>query len=242
MNKQLCMVALLAGLIQPLHAEPAMRRATIILEGGRIAKCTVDLIVDGSAQLEIYGDTGELTTLPGQQSVWRSFQCSAPLPYDPSDFRFNRIGGKGQVRLLRDPRSNKGRAVIRIDDPSSGRERYTFDLQWYGTEGGGRQPFPAGAPGPPGAPYGRGPGPIESPMARAVRNCQDSVSTRINQSGYPHVTFGDTIPDGGRGRHDWLIGFVTASRRFETKQFSFSCSVDFNSGWVRSVDIRPQYR
>lgn len=75
-------------------------------------------------------------------------------------------------------------------------------------------------------------------MAKAIRACQDSVTDRLNQDGYQYVSFSRTIPDDNPGSHDWITGTVSAKRGFGTAWFSFSCSVDFRSGWVRSVDVR----
>jgi hypothetical protein len=79
-------------------------------------------------------------------------------------------------------------------------------------------------------------------MARAIRICQDSVTYRLNQNGYPNVNFERTIPDNNPGRHDWVTGTVSGRRGYDTARFSFACSVDFSSGRVRSVDVRPLQR
>ncbi len=75
-------------------------------------------------------------------------------------------------------------------------------------------------------------------MAKAIRICQDAVTERLTRDGYSAVSFERTIPDTNPGRNDWVIGMVTGERGFGTKRFSFSCSVDFSSGRVRSVDVR----
>jgi hypothetical protein len=232
--------AILVLLIPPAQANPASRRATITGVGGN-GRCTIEVSVDHAAEVEVSGDTGLLTTIAGQPAVWRRFQCNAPMPPHPVDFRFVRISGRGTVRLLQDPRSTGGRAVIRIDDPQGGRGGYTFDLQWRGPGGGGWTP-----PGPPRPPSGHwpgsgpGPGPGGFPMARAIRICQDSVTNRLNRDGYQYVNFERTIPNNNPGRNDWVIGKVSGKRGFETRWFSYSCSVDFSSGRVRSVDVRPR--
>jgi hypothetical protein len=223
--------AILAGLIQPAHANPVSRRATITGGGGN-GRCTIEVSVDHAAEVEVSGDTGLLTTIAGQPSVWRRFQCNTPLPANPVDFRFVKIGGRGTVRLVQDPRSTRGRAVIHITDPQGSRGGYTFDLQWRASGGGGW------APGPPTPPYGHGPGPGSLPMAKVIRICQDSVTDRLNLDGYPYVTFERTIPDDNPGRNDSVKGTVSGKREFETQRFWFSCSVDFGSGRVRSVDVR----
>jgi hypothetical protein len=103
---------------------------------GDRGKCTIEVNVDEVAEVEIYGDSGRLRTLAGQPSEWRRLECSDPLPRNPSDFQFTGVDGRGRVELVRDPRRNGGVAVVRIEDPKSGREGYTFDLEWRGSSGG----------------------------------------------------------------------------------------------------------
>jgi hypothetical protein len=231
-NKQALLgTAILILLSQVAHASTESRRATIT-GGGRYGRCTIEVNVDGAAEVEISGDLGLLRTLSGQTATWRRFQCNAPLPRNPSDFHFAGVDGRGNVRLLRDPRSNGGTALIHISDPKGGREGYTFDLQWSGFGGRG------GQPSPPPYPSGRGPNSGGFPAVRAIQVCQDSVTSRLNQDGYAYVAFERSVPDDSPGRNDWVIGTVSGSRRFETTRFSFSCSVDFSSGKVRWVDVR----
>jgi hypothetical protein len=60
---------------------------------------------------------------------------------------------------VRDPNSNRGAAVVRIEDPKAGSEGYTGDIIWsnYGSGGGPGFPPPGGGPGfpPPGGGGGR---------------------------------------------------------------------------------------
>jgi hypothetical protein len=230
-NKVVMSMSFLFVLVQALHAEPSTRRATI-MGGVGTGKCTIEVNVDGAAEVEVSGDTGVLTTLSGQTAVWRRFQCSQPLPSSPIDFRMVGIDGRGSVRLIRDPGRNRGTAVIRIEDPKGGREGYTFDLRWRLPMGGewpsGPMPFPPG----------HYPDQGGSPVARTVQLCQDAVTDRLNRDGYPYVTFERTTLDNNPGRRDWVSGAVSGRRGFDVNRFSFACSVDFNSGRVRSVDIR----
>jgi hypothetical protein len=110
-------------------------RATITGSRGDNGKCTIEVEVDGTAEVEISGQNGRIRTLAGQPSTWRRMECSDPLPRNPSDFRFRGIDGRGDVNLIRDPRQNRGVAVVRINDPDGGREGYTFDLEWSGNSG-----------------------------------------------------------------------------------------------------------
>jgi hypothetical protein len=218
---------ILFALMPTAYANPVSRRATITGGGGN-GRCTIEASVDHTAEVEIFGDTGLLTTTAGQPAEWRRFQCNTPMPRNPFDFRFSKISGRGPVRLVQDPRSTGGRAVIHLSDPQGGRANYAFDLQWGGFGGGGW------TPGPP----SHGPGPGGFPIAGAIRSCQESVTDRLNQKGYSSVRFGRTVPDNNPGRNDWISGTASAKRGFETAWFSFSCSVDFYSGRIRFVDVR----
>jgi len=211
--------AILAGLAQSAYANSDSRRATITGIGGN-GRCSIEVSVDHAAEVEVSGDTGLLTTLAGQPAAWRRFQCNAPLPSRPVDFHFVSIRGRGTVRLVQDPRSTGGRAVIHILDPQGGRGAYAFELQWRDGHGwGGWQPEP-------------------SPLPGLIGICQDSVTARLNREGYHAVVFESTMPVDNPGRHDWITGTAIGKRGFGTTWFSFSCSVDFSSGRVRSVDVR----
>jgi len=185
-------------------------------------KCTVQVNVDGTAEVEIRGDTAELRTLSGQDAFWHRFECTALMPHRAADFRLVSISGRGAVSLLRDPRTSHGSAVVRVDDPKPGRGVYTFDLVWRGS------PSPGWTPAPP----------APSPPSFAVQACQDAVSDRLRQFGYPTASFGRIDPP--NGRPEWITGVVTARRRSLNAPFSYSCFVDFRSGRVRSVDVQRQ--
>lgn len=102
-------------------------------------KCTIEVEVDAVAEVEVRGDTARIRTLAGQPSVFKRFDCDGVIPTRPADFRFKGIDGRGRMTLVQDPR-NGGSAVIRIEDPKSGREGYTFDLEWQGGSGNSQYP------------------------------------------------------------------------------------------------------
>jgi hypothetical protein len=133
----MCMVA--GG----LSAQSFPRRASIM--GGDRGKCTIEVVVDGAAEVEIRGDSAVLRNLRGQAPQWRRFECTQPLPPNPVDFRFAGVDGRGRQELVRDPR-NGGVAVVRIEDPDNGREGYTFDIFW--AAGGFPPPMVGVGPGP----------------------------------------------------------------------------------------------
>lgn len=230
MNKRLYLVTLTLGAGALLGQQAALtRRATLTGRGGD-GKCTIEVDVDDAAEVEVSGDMGLLRTLAGQTAVWRRFECNGPLPRNPGEFRFRGIDGRGNVSLVRDPRSSGGRAVVRIEDPKGGREGYTFDLEWRGSSSGVWREGNVTEPSVRGGAF--------SPAARAIRVCQEAVVARIEREGYRYVNFESTAPDNNPGRDDWILGGVIGRRgRYDTR-FLFACSVDFGTGRVRSVDVR----
>jgi len=128
MYKQLLVLTLAtAGVVS---AYDQSRRMTLVGGGGsNRGKCTLEVVVDGAAEVEIRGDTATLRNLHGEPPRWTRFQCTGPLPRNPGDFRFAGIDGRGLQELIRDPR-NGGPAVVRIEDSQGGSEGYTFDIMW----------------------------------------------------------------------------------------------------------------
>ncbi|HEV2690117.1 MAG TPA: hypothetical protein VGV35_16280 [Bryobacteraceae bacterium] len=134
-RRALFAIATLAALAGSASAQTYSRRATMRGGGGPDrGKCTIEVVVDGTAEVEVRGDTAILRNLAGQPPQWRRFECSGVMPANPGDFRFQGIDGRGRQTLVRDPR-NGGSAVVRIEDPQSGSEGYTFDLIWSGFGG-----------------------------------------------------------------------------------------------------------
>jgi hypothetical protein len=104
-------------------------RATI-LGGGGPGTCTFEVEVDGAAEVEIRGDQGTLRTTSGSPARWLRLDCSQAMPGNPAGFRFTGVDGRGRQGLIHDPGSNRGTAVIRIEDPKGGRENYTGKVTW----------------------------------------------------------------------------------------------------------------
>ncbi|MGH9810886.1 MAG: hypothetical protein ACRD9W_27170, partial [Terriglobia bacterium] len=167
-------------------------------------------------------------------SQWRRFQCNTVMPPNPVNFRFSGIDGRGSQQLVRDPR-NGGSAVVRIDDPKGGSEGYTFDLEW--SYGGGVAP----------PPLTRDDGRRNDDRGRsrrftadeAVRVCQNAVSDQArDRFRGSTVVFRRTAIDDNPGRNDWVIGTLEVQpRRGPTDVYRFSCSVNFDSGRVRTASI-----
>ncbi len=76
----------------------------------------------------------------------------------------------------------------------------------------------------------------------AVRACQDYVRTQAaRRFNAPDVIFRRTRMDDQPGRNDWVTGFFEARARNagRARNFQFSCSVNFDTGAVRTADIKP---
>src|SRR5579863_5028029 len=115
-------LVVLLPLTQVVHATTQPLRATITGRAGQSGICTINVIVDGAAEIEVSGDSGVLKTRSGQPASWRRFECNRPLPSSPIEFRVVPVKGRGTVRHVQDPRTNRGTAVVRIDDPQRGSE------------------------------------------------------------------------------------------------------------------------
>jgi hypothetical protein len=216
-------------MVYPARADTMSRRATITGARGP-GRCLIEVNVDGTAQVEVVGETANLTTLSGQSAYWRRFECNLPVPRGPVDFRLGRAAGRGSVRLLQGGRNNRGGALIHISDPRAGRAWYGLELLWQAPGGWG--------PPPPSPPWS-GPGGSGGFQAnRAIRACQESVTSRLSRDGFAYITFESTIPHDNSGRSKWITGSATARRGPVVQRFSFSCSADVVTGTIRSVDIR----
>jgi len=232
------------------------------------AKCTIEVVVDDVAQVEIRGNVGTLRTLSGQPSQWRRFECQAPFPPNPANFRFAGVDGRGRQTLVRDPR-NGGVAVVQIEDKQGGSEGYTFDLFWdpqgaYGRPQTSSVPPPAyDQRGPDRGPDYRDPDRYRDDRYRdgyrnseyyrryghgfsiddAVRVCQQAASDEASRRFRTNdIHLHRTTADDGPGRQDWVTGTLDVHRGPGPEDvYRFSCSMDFNSGRLRSVqlDDRP---
>jgi hypothetical protein len=242
-------------------ASAQTRQATMIGGGdANRGKCTVEVTVDGGAQVEIRGNSATLRDTKGGSPQWRRFECTGPLPSNPANFRFAGVDGRGQQVLARDPRNNGGTAVVQIQDTQGGAEGYTFDLFW------GNEPAVTGGfqgnRGPDnrsGSANDRGFGNDRVDRDRGFENqrdggfrrdrrmteqeafdvCRNSVrdqaATRFRNA---NIDIRNITADNNPGRQDWILGDVAVLRRFGRQNiYHFTCSVNFDTGVVRSAHI-----
>jgi len=123
--------AVTAGFIAGSASAQTFQQRAVFTGGGNRdeGQCVIEVVVDGAAEVEVRGDTALLRNLSGQPPQWRRFECTSVMPQNPVDFRFAGVDGRGRQQLVGDPR-NGGVAVVRIEDPASGAEGYTFRLTW----------------------------------------------------------------------------------------------------------------
>src|SRR5262249_25382539 len=109
MNANLWVAIVGIGLAQLPSAQGIQRRATMVGGGvGDRGHCRVEVVVDGSAEVELRGDTGVLRDVQGQNPMWRRFECTGAMPVNPGFFRFESVSGRGRQELVRDTRNGGG--------------------------------------------------------------------------------------------------------------------------------------
>jgi hypothetical protein len=152
--------------------------------------------------------------------------AATAMPRNPVGFHFSGVDGRGRQELVRDPR-NGGPAVVRIEDPQGGSEGYTFDLQWGGP-GEGRGDRDRGES-------------RRFTVDQAVGVCQEAVRQQAAERFRTRdIVFRRTALDDNPGRNDWVVGTFEARREPDRQEtFRFSCSVNFDTGQVRSAEVEP---
>jgi hypothetical protein len=217
------------------NGQTIQRRASI--NGGGSAdrgQCRIEVQVDGAAEVEIRGLNATLRDLSGQPPQWRRFDCTGPMPANPSNLRFIGVEGRGRQEVVRNPQ-NGGSAVVRIQDPERGAANYGFDLTWdrsnYSNSTGRNIPQPA---------PGRAPG-SRFTTEQAIQLCQDAVRQQaFDRFRTSNIAFRRTTLDDNPGRQDWVTGLFDIRRGDERDEtYNFSCSVNFDTGQMRTAQIDP---
>jgi len=221
-----------------------VRRATLGNTAGTSGKCTVGVYVDMIAEVNIFGDSGLLRTLAGQPASWTHLECTSPLPYQMTDFKFRGVEGRGTQRLVADPRTNDSIAVVRIEDPRSGAANYTFEIEWSGGSGGyavsGFLRSGAARPEPIRPARRAGLRPISA--ERALDLCRAEVHARGERDyGLLDIDITAVGVDTSAGRSNWVTGTFTARARSAPEAaYRFNCAMDYAAGQVGVVEfLRP---
>ncbi len=242
---------LLAGAALTLHAQAPdqIRRAEIPVSSS--GRCTIEVRVDITAEVDVYGDSGRLRTIAGQPASWSRFTCTAPMPASMKEFRLGGVDGRGSVKLVQDPRTNNSIAVVRIEDPRGGAGVYSFDLEWSGASGkaaagvfesGARSPTAAWPPADTQADSTRGvfysgdPAPQRVSTESAIDLCRTELRARAESDyGLRSVEIVSVAADSGPARRDWITGTLT--ERYTRRTYRFACQVDYSAGQVRGIEI-----
>lgn len=213
------------------NGQNLQRRANVGAGGSADrGQCSVEISVDGAAEVEIRGGNATLRNLSGQPPQWRRFDCTGTMPANPTNLQFSGLAGRGRQELVRTPQ-NGGATIVRIQDPDRGAANYAFDLTWSAdrptySQGRGNQ--------------GRGNGQRYT-TDQAVRVCQDAVRQQaVDRFRGSNIAFRQTTLEDTPGRQDWVNGVFDMRRGYDRDEtYSFSCSVNFDTGEVRSAQIDP---
>lgn len=112
-------------------------RAEITGTSSDRGKCTIEVVIDGVAEIEVSAKQAGMRTLSGARSAWKRLDCNMAIPPKPADFRFSPAKGqRGKQTLVHEPSANGGTAVVRIEDPEVGSKAYKFALEWRGVKNG----------------------------------------------------------------------------------------------------------
>lgn len=95
-------------------------------------QCDIRVRVDNEIEVTLRGDFVYLRTIAGHDGRDDGSECNAPLPNRRVEgFRFEKVDGRGEVRLVAEPsRQTDFQAIVRIRDSGSGEDRYHFRLSW----------------------------------------------------------------------------------------------------------------
>lgn len=265
MRKSNLTIGILMAVAGSLTAQTLQRKATFVNGGNSNGgKCTVEVVVDGSAEVQIRGNTATLRNTGGQSPQWRRFECTGAMPANPPDFRFAGVDGRGRQTLARDPRNGNGTAVVEIQDSEGGAQGYTFDLFW-GNGGGpvtqdrnqqdrnqqdrnqqdrnqrdrNQQNRPLEGSDQRGFDRGDFRGGQTFTANQAVDVCQNSIKGQaVSRFRTPNIDIRAIAIDNNPGRQDWVTGELAVRKRFGRQNvYRFSCSVDFRTGQVRTAQI-----
>ncbi len=79
---------------------------------------------------------------------------------------------------------------------------------------------------------------------RAIHACQDAcVRSPPQRRRRKFSTSAALTSTTIRGRNDWIVGNLAASRRDgDRDRFEFSCSTDFDNGRIRSINVNRSDR
>lgn len=87
--------------------------------------------VDDVVQLKIRGDSIEVKTISGRETMNANYNFTSPLPNRRVDVEIDKKKGRGTVKVLQQPRrENDFTTVIEIRDTSGGARDYELEIYW----------------------------------------------------------------------------------------------------------------
>jgi hypothetical protein len=254
MNARLFLTIVSTAVLAIPAGAQVQRRATMTGGGnGGSGHCTGEVVVDGAADVQIRGDTATVRDVSGQQPQIRRFECTSLVPATAS-LRAN-VNGRGEARVTAMP-NNGSPAVIHIEDHEGGASTYQFDIAWGNTQGNNTQGYnnqgynnqgynSQGYP-PPAVDRrdsergwnGGWNGGRRFTNDQAINVCRDAVRQQAaDRFGTRDVNIGRIRIDDNPGRNDWVVGNVDVRRGGRDVEYPFSCSVNFDTGRVRTAQI-----
>jgi hypothetical protein len=235
-----------------MFGQSYQRQATITGNGSfEQGQCVIEVQVDASAEVQVRGTAGVLTNAGGQAPQWLRFECTGPMPLNPTNFKYSALAGRGEQQLTRDPTST-GVAIVRMVDKSGGSASYAFRLEWQGFTGN-PEPFgtsqnsggnptifdgPANTNASNNKSKGKGKANAMS-NAEAVETCQQEImrlaTQRFNTN---NIYFRRTATDNRNSGQNQVRGTLDVNANNNSAQrYRFSCNVNLNNGRVRSAQI-----
>jgi len=192
-------------------------------------QCDIRLQVDNEVEVSVRGESVFIRTLSGRDARDDGSECNEPLPRDPRNFNYEVRDSRGEIVLI--DQSSRNGVVVRIHDSKGGEGRYHFRLTWDiggSSAGGGGRRF-GDFDGRRGGSFG---------AAQAIDVCRSAVQDKIiSDYRFSKVDIRVARADDRPGRNDYIVGEAIGRRGGSAADFNFVCSVDFNSGRVRSVDV-----
>jgi len=121
--------------ITQAFAQPTLKQATITGDadspGG---KCILEVILNGSAEIDVLGPTASLRSLTGEPLGWRRFECTGILPPNPDGFQIHLTSGRGRLDVVRHPLiDGGGPAGFRVKSSLAFPEVFVLEITWTGT-------------------------------------------------------------------------------------------------------------
>ncbi len=245
-----CAVAIFPAAGQSTLQQREMRATLGGAPANGPGKCTLEVLVDQRAEVEIQEDSALLRRLAGERPQWKRYDCTSLMPLQPTGFKLMKINGRGRVKLTLDP-THGGPAVIEIDDNLPGVGDYIFEISWTAPKAD--KPLTGYAPDlnkeleadrkkPPEVvePKPKTEQGFVRPFIseEAVRACEDaSIDRAVERFHAQVVAIRKSAVDTTPGREEWVVGNLETRRGKQWDVYHFSCSVDFRERKMRSVDL-----